>query len=90
MSARSQYRIRILVRGELPTSWSALLAGLSVAPNGDDSTTIAGEVLDEAALHGVLGVIRDLGLPIVSIRSDAKAAERPEGSDARSDEARAR
>jgi hypothetical protein len=70
MSAR--YEIR--VAGVLDASWSAWFEGLQVT--GDShfgQTIIAGPVADQAALHGVLAKVRDLGLTLIAvqrIRSD--------------------
>ena len=60
------YEIRI--RGELDPQWSSWFDGLHVecAPPGD--TVIVGPVADQAALHGLLTRVRDLGLPLLSVR----------------------
>jgi hypothetical protein len=63
----SRYEIRI--DGILDHRWSAWFEGLTVT--GDESgcqTIIAGPTVDQAALHGVLAKIRDLGLPLLSVR----------------------
>jgi hypothetical protein len=59
------YEIR--VRGELDGHWSAWFEGLTLTPLGDGETLMAGEIPDQAALHGILAKIRDLGLPLVSV-----------------------
>ena len=59
------YEIR--VRGELTPRWSGWFAGLSVHTDGGD-TVIFGPVDDQAALHGVLAKIRDLGLPLLAVQ----------------------
>ena len=59
------YEIR--VRGELGAAWSDWFAGLIVADRDNGETVMTG-VLDQAALHAVLRRIRDLGLPLVSMR----------------------
>ncbi|MEJ2557005.1 MAG: hypothetical protein P8186_12390 [Anaerolineae bacterium] len=59
------YEIR--VRGELDSHWSAWFEGLTLAPLGNGETLMAGEIRDQAALHGILAKIRDLGLPLVSV-----------------------
>jgi hypothetical protein len=63
------YRIR--VRGYLDSSWSDRLGGLTITPKnqGDDSmeTTLYGQVLDQAALAGVLSALYDLHLPLLSV-----------------------
>jgi len=62
---RAFYRIR--VRGHLDEPRSAWFDGLAVVPSGDDETVLAGALPDQAALHGVLAKIRDLGLPLLSL-----------------------
>ena len=62
-------RYEIRVRGVLDRQWSAWFEGLEVT--GDEErgqTVIAGPVADQAALHGLLAKVRDLGLPLVSVR----------------------
>ena len=60
------YQIR--VKGSLDGKWSDWFDGLTITPQGDDETLLAGPVADQAALHGLLGKIRDLGLPLLSVR----------------------
>ena len=59
------YAIRIT--GELAERWQAWFDGMTVEQPGDGTTIITGQVTDQAALHGVLQRIRDLGLPLVSV-----------------------
>lgn len=64
------YRIR--VQGWLDEDWSDWLGGMAVAIEGDDdsptTTTLTGAVSDQAALHGLLNRIRDLGLSLLEVR----------------------
>ena len=60
------YRIR--VRGHLHNRWSEWFGGLAVQRQEDGTTVLVGPVVDQAALHGVLVRIRDLGLPLLSVR----------------------
>jgi hypothetical protein len=60
------YEIR--VEGILDECWAAWFDGLQVTSQADGVTTIAGAVVDQAALHGVLAKVRDLGLPLISVR----------------------
>ena len=60
------YEIR--VEGHLRDSWSEWFAGLSMLPEPGGSTVLSGALPDQAALHGVLMKIRDLGLVLVSVR----------------------
>jgi hypothetical protein len=57
-----QVHYEITVEGVLDHRWSAWVDGLQLTGNADQ-TTIAGLVADQAALHGLLARIRDLGLP---------------------------
>ena len=59
------YEIR--VEGHLDTRWAAWFDGLTVTRGSDGTTIIHGAVADQAALHGLLQKIRDLGLPLISV-----------------------
>jgi hypothetical protein len=61
-------RYELRVRGVLDPGWSAWFEGLRVTSDQAGQTTIAGPVADQAALHGLLAKIRDLGLPLLSVR----------------------
>ncbi len=63
---RSHYQIR--VSGHLDARWSAWFDGLTIShePNGD--TVLAGPVVDQAALYGLLSRARDLGLTLLGVR----------------------
>jgi len=68
MSEQPDTRIyEIRVRGELTPRWSCWFAGLAVSSDGGD-TLIVGPVDDQAALHGLLARIRDLGLPLLAVQ----------------------
>ena len=58
------YEIRL--EGRLDDRWAGWFDGLTLARDGD-GTTLRGEVVDQAALHGLLQRIRDLGMPLVSV-----------------------
>ncbi len=57
----------ITVRGHLDDHWSAWFEGLAITNGTDGETTLAGPVADQAALHGLLVKIRDLGLPLIAV-----------------------
>jgi hypothetical protein len=63
------YEIR--VKGVLDSRWSAWFDGLQVSSDDGDVTTIAGEVRDQAALHGLLAKVRDLGLELLAVDRSA-------------------
>jgi hypothetical protein len=60
-------RYELRVQGVLEPRWSAWFEGLQVSDDHGE-TTIAGPVTDQAALHGLLAKIRDLGLPLLEVR----------------------
>jgi hypothetical protein len=61
-----QYELR--VKGHLGPRWAAWFDGLSLTTEDDGTTVIAGPVVDQAALHGLLHKLRDVGIPLVSLR----------------------
>ncbi|HKX65836.1 MAG TPA: hypothetical protein VJN29_01330 [Intrasporangium sp.] len=60
-------RYEIRVEGMLDQHWSAWFDGLQITSEPDGVTLIAGPVTDQAALHGLLAKVRDLGLPLISV-----------------------
>jgi hypothetical protein len=61
----SVYEIR--VKGHLGASWSEWFDGLEITNLENGEALLLGEILDQAALHGVLAKVRDLGLPLVAV-----------------------
>jgi hypothetical protein len=59
------YEIR--VQGRLEPRWATWFDGFTLTPAEDGTTVITGAVVDQAALHGLLQSLRDLGLPLVSV-----------------------
>ncbi len=77
MPRSAGYHVRARVQGELsPSWWTSVFSGLAVAPQTDGTTVLEGELPDEAAMYGLLAMIRDLGIPLVSVES---ASEREKG-----------
>jgi hypothetical protein len=64
-SEKAEY-YRFQVKGHIAQRWSDWFDGFDLQYLGED-TLILGEVMDQAALHGVLAKIRDLGLPIILV-----------------------
>ncbi|MGB3412536.1 MAG: hypothetical protein WBA45_15215 [Microthrixaceae bacterium] len=60
-----QYEIR--VAGHLGSRWEAWFEGLELVNEADGTTVMSGPVVDQAALHGLLAKLRDLGIPLVSV-----------------------
>ena len=59
------YQIRI--KGQLGQDWADWFEGLTVTLEDDGSTLLTGIVVDQAALHGLLKKVRDLGAPLISV-----------------------
>jgi hypothetical protein len=82
-------RYEIRVNGVLGSGWSAWFDGLQVASDHRGQTTIAGPVADQAALHGLLARIRDLGLELLLVRrTDPQLRPHRETRDAADPEAK--
>ena len=79
MQRAIRYRVRVRVQGELAPGWSAVLGDLAVVPEFDGTTLITGELSDQAAVHGLLGSIRDLGLSLISAETTAIPSPSPLG-----------
>jgi hypothetical protein len=60
-------RYEIRLTGRLDGRWAAWFDGLAVGQDADGTTVISGPIADQAALHGVLQRVRDLGLPLISV-----------------------
>ena len=58
------YEIRVV--GHLDTRWADWFEGLSFTHESDGTTILYGPVVDQAALHGLLRKVRDLGMPLIS------------------------
>ena len=59
------YQIR--VKGRLGPRWADWFGDLTITPGGNGDTLLTGPVVDQAALHGLLARVRDLGLPLLSV-----------------------
>lgn len=59
------YDIRI--KGHLDARWASRFTGLNLTNEDDGSTLIHGPVVDQAALHGLLQQLRDMGMPLLSV-----------------------
>lgn len=65
MSAPLRYEVR--VEGHLDEHWSIWFGGVDLTHEVDGTTTLRAVVEDQAALHGLLAGVRDLGLALVSV-----------------------
>ena len=59
------YEIRL--KGHLDDRWAEWFEGLTITLEEDGDTLLTGAVIDQAALHGLLKKVRDLGMPLVSV-----------------------
>ena len=64
---REAGRYEIRLRGHLDGRWAAWFDGLSLSHQSDGTTIMHGPIADQAALHGLLQRVRDVGLPLVSV-----------------------
>jgi hypothetical protein len=60
-------RYEIRLKGHLDSRWAAWFDGLTLTNENDGTTAIRGPVVDQAALHGLLQRLRDVGLPLISV-----------------------
>ena len=70
-------RYQIRVQGHLDRGWSEWFAGLTITHETGGDTTLEGELVDQAALHGVLVKVRDLGLRLLAVNPAAAPDRRP-------------
>ena len=61
----ASYRIR--VKGQLGPEWSAWFGGMSITCDDPNETTLCGQVVDQAALYGILNQIQALGLTLLAV-----------------------
>jgi len=59
------YEIRL--KGHLNPRWTDWFDGLTLTQESDGTTVLSGSLMDQAALHGLLGKVRDLGLPLIAV-----------------------
>lgn len=57
----------VTLKGHLGCHWAGWFEGLTITCKDDGNTLLSGPVIDQAALHGLLRKIRDLGMPLISV-----------------------
>ena len=60
-------RAEIRVKGQIDEHWSDWFEGLTVTHTDQEETVLAGLVVDQSAMYGLLAKLRDLGLPLLSV-----------------------
>ncbi len=60
-------RYEIRIQGHLDDKWADWFEGLTITREDNGETLLIGPVVDQAALHGVLRKVRDLGMPLLSV-----------------------
>ena len=60
-------RYKIRIEGHLPSRWVTWFDGMTLTTDDDGTTCLEGCVVDQAALHGLLHRVRDVGLPLLSV-----------------------
>src|SRR5215210_3955008 len=74
-------RYEIRLKGDLDNRWADQFENMSFTHASDGTTIIAGPLVDQAALYGVLRKVRDLGLPLLSVvQVDPKPANGPDAN----------
>lgn len=69
------YEIRM--KGHLDQSWSEWFEGLTITNLESGETVLYGEIVDQAALHGVLSKVRDLNLSLIAVSSAGSERQDP-------------
>jgi len=75
---RTPVHYRIRVKGHLGPQWSEWFERMTVTLEKDGTTTLSGPIADQAALHGLLVRVRDLGLELISVSQDDPGRDSPD------------
>ena len=71
---REATRYGIRLKGHLDSSWADRLGGMSLTHASDGTTVVGGPVADQAALHGLLQKLRDMGVTLISVNESESEA----------------
>lgn len=63
-------RYEIRIAGQLDAGWQAWFDDLCITPTDDGDTVLHGEIVDQAALYGILKRINNLGLLLISVNPE--------------------
>lgn len=72
MQRKTNHQYQILVKGELDARWHTWFDDLTLTVTEDGNTLLSGVIVDQAALHGVLNKIKNLGLELISVSPHQK------------------
>ena len=73
------HKVEIRITGQIDRNWADWFGGLTITHTENGETVLTGPVRDQAALHGLLSRLADLGLPLVSVTSTVMSVEKPAG-----------
>jgi hypothetical protein len=68
MDTRLPTHYQITIKGHLDSHWASWFDGMTIANEPAGTAVLTGRITDQAALHGLLAKIRDLGLPLVAVQ----------------------
>ena len=80
VEGREARRFEIRIQGHLETRWAAWFEGMGLTHAADGTTALDGMVADQAALHGLLQKLRDLGIQLISVAEVAQHEDEPDGA----------
>ena len=78
MSTHEPCRYEIRVQGRIDERWTAWLDDMALDSEPDGVTVLRGPVADQAALHGLLARLRDIGVPLISVTPGASCGQNDE------------
>ena len=68
-------RVEIRIDGHLDEGWVEWLDGFTLVHSGQGETILSGKVEDQAALYGLIGKLRDLGVKLIAVNSEEQAVD---------------
>ena len=76
-------RYKIHIQGYLDEQWTDWFNGMTLTHHPDGYTCLVGEISDQAALHGILNTIRDIGFTLLSVNPISGDTEKGDDEDAK-------